>query len=112
MVFQKFVFTAFETTSNLNFGVFKTFKEAYEYIEDFYSDAIVIIDNENVESVAFFDIIRSYRHSFMNKKCVIMRNLLTVFPDDETVSFEMVEELKKQNEKNKDNKYKTKNDLL
>ena len=112
MVFQKFVFTAFQATDNMNFGVFKTFKEAYEYIEDFYDDALAIVDNGEFVGMVIFDIIRDYKHPFMNKRCVIMRNLLTVFPDDETVSYEMVKELEEQNKNREKNNYKTKNDFI
>lgn len=113
MSFQNYIYTLYNETDKVSCGVYATFKEAYELIERRHDDALAIIDNGDEKlGCSFFDVIRSYEYSFMNCRYVIMRNLLTVLPNDQTVSYEMVEKAKEKNKKYERNNYKATNDLM
>lgn len=113
MSFQNYIYTLYDEKDKVSYGVYATFKEAYELIESLNDDALAIIDNGDEKlGCSFFDVIRSYKYDFMNRRYIIMRNLLTVLPNAQTVSFEMVEEAKRENKKYERNNYKTTNDLM
>lgn len=113
MTFQKFVFTVFDVADETSCGIYATFKEAYERIERRHKNALAIIDNGDEQcGCSFFDVIHRYSCTYVNHRYVIIRNLLTVFPNDQTISYEMVKELEKRNEECQKNNYKTLNDFM
>jgi len=113
MSFQNYVFTVIGVNTLLPLGTYPTFKKAYERIEECHKndDVIAIVDLGDNGDSATFEVIRSYKYDFMNSKYIIARNLLTIFPEDQTVSYAMVKELEEKN-KNSKKPYKTTMDVM
>lgn len=113
MHFQNYVFTVICAKTLLPLGTYPTFKKAYERIEECHEkdDVIAIVDLGDKGDSAIFEVIRSYKYDFMNDKYIIARDLLSIFPEDKTISYEMVKELKEKN-KNSQKKYKTTIDVM
>ena len=115
MAFQKYVFTLLKkpryANKFLNYGVYTTFKAAYEQIEKQENKAIAIQDKSELDtsSICVFEAV--YLNTFYNEEYYIVRNLLTVLPNSETISYDMVKELQNQCEK-KCKKYKYIADLF
>lgn len=113
MSFQKYVYSVCYTAwdgTQLGIGCYSNFKKAYERIEESIKGKYDFLIDLNTKDDAMdysFEAIKIVPNrcgrSVERRQYAIMRNLLTVYNENETVSFDMVkqmlEALKESNEK-------------
>ena len=121
MSFQKYVYTVCWTSydgTQLGFGCYPNFKQAYERIEetikgryDFLIDLNIKDDTDDYTFEAIKITPTRYGRHVESRRCTIMRSLLTVYNESETVSYDTVEQMLKALKKDS-KKYKLVGDFL
>lgn len=109
MVFQQVVYVL-----EIDYGcttyteLFSNFKKAYERIEELERNNI-IVDCGNKYNTVYFEAIRRNDYGYFHTmKYKITWNLLTIYPEDTTVSYEMIKEKKE----NSNSKYTLKAEII
>lgn len=114
---QQYVYTLFKPNHKRAYGVFPTFKKAYEQIEklELKRNPIAIIDvgDDSYNEDIVFDVIFKEVYGIRVDRYVICRNLLTVYPEDPVISIGMINRMLKEfEERSFQNKYKTILDVI
>ena len=121
MSFQKYVYTVCYTKhdgAQLGLGCYPNFKKAYERIEESikgHYDFLVDLNTEDDTGDYRFEAIKinnlRYGRYVDHRTYTIMRNLLTVYNEDVTVSFDMVKQML-ENLKKDSKKYRLIGDVM
>lgn len=121
MSFQKYVYAVCYTKHDggqLGLGCYPNFKKAYERIEESIKgkyDFLVDLNTEDDTDDYRFEAIKinhtRYGRYVDHRQYTIMRDLLTVYNEDETVSFDTVKQMLEAL-KNNEEKYKLIGDIM
>lgn len=104
MAFQNYVFTVvgkYKYIDRLqNHGIFSNFKEAYEEIERHAGNLeLKIKEKDPLSETSIIGFELYDKRNRLYKDMFIIRELLTVFPETQTVSYEMVNKIREANKK-------------
>ena len=96
IIFQKYMYMVL-SENNLPLGVYQNFKRAYERLEEI-AEKGMITDCTTLEekdpTVVKFEITRCYKnkygYSFCTNKYTIVRDLLSLYDDDEYISAQKI----------------------